>query len=194
MALNSTYIRFMIHLMTSGWIIFLISCEPKWEEPFEKFTIPAGEHYSTYRVELLEEHTLNFQAKFDETVVYQTITEENQYDINKLFGFSDCNSHHQEHSARFGWRWVSDSVEIFVYSYVNSERISELIGKTVPYQVDDYQILLTDSAYVYRFNSSEIGIRREHACSQGAYYLLFPYFGGDETSPHDINIYIKREY
>jgi hypothetical protein len=170
------------------------SCEPEWQDPFERFTIKEGNHYATYRTELLQNHLLSFEAKFDNTVVYQTETEENQYDINKLFGFSDCNSHHQEHSARFGWRWVSDSVEVFAYSYVGGERISQLMGKTVPFQVDQYQLLLTEDAYIYRFNENEVTILRTQSCNQGVYYLLFPYFGGNETAPHDIHIYIKRDY
>jgi hypothetical protein len=183
-------------IIFSAWVFMMLSlmygCEPAWEDPYETFTIPKGKHYSTYRVELMQSEVLDFQAKFDHTVEYQTQTEENQYDINKLFGFSDCNSHHQEHSARFGWRWVSDSVEIFAYSYVDGERISELMGRTVPYQEDNYLLSLTQDAYVYQFNDHVFEIPRKHACDQGVYYLLFPYFGGDETAPHDIHVYINR--
>ena len=182
------------YLLFFGSVLSLFACEPEWVDPFELFTIKKGDHYSTYKTELLQNHVLSFEAKFDNTVDYQTKTEENQYDINKLFGFSDCNSHHQQHSARFGWRWVADSVEIFAYSYVNGERISELLGRTAPFQADRYQLMLTDSAYVYQFNEKEYSIPRTRSCDQGVYYLLFPYFGGDETAPQDINIYIKRDY
>lgn len=174
--------------------ILAVACEPKWKDPFERFTIKEGKHYSTYRTELLQNYLLSFEAKFDSSVIYQTKTEENQFDINKLFGFSDCNSHHQEHSARFGWRRVTDSVEIFAYSYVNEERISKLLGKTAPFTVDQYQLVLTDDAYIYHFNERKVSIPRTQSCDLGVYYLLFPYFGGNETAPHDIDIYIKRQY
>ena len=175
------------------WIM-IIGCEPTWEYEYELFTIPKGEHYSTYQVELLQAEHLQFEAMFDETVYYQTKTEENQYDINKLFGFSDCNSHHHDNSARFGWRYVADSIEIFVYSYVSGERLSEPIGKTIPNHADYYQISLTTNHYIYQFNDKVIEVPRTKPCDQGVYYLLFPYFGGNETAPHDIHVYIKRQF
>ena len=46
-----------------------------------------------------------FVVKFDSTSIYNTLIPSNQYDINKLYGFSDNDSVHHLYSARFGWRW-----------------------------------------------------------------------------------------
>lgn len=170
------------------------ACEPTLDIPFEKYTVPKGKHYSTYKVELLQNDYLAFQAQFDESAIYTSVTPENQWDINKLFGLSDCNSQHHENSARFGWRWLEGKIEILAYCYVGGTRIVENIGATMPFQVNNYEIQLTDSLYIFRMDDSTISIERQKPCDVGGYYLLFPYFGGDETAPHDTNIYIKRSY
>lgn len=173
--------------------LFTWGCEPELDLPFEKYTIPEGKHYSTYKIELLQSSSLIFQATFDETAVYQSLTTENQWDTNKLFGFSDCNSMHHEHSARFGWRWLNDRIEIMAYCYVNGERIIEYIGSTQPFQTNLYEIQLTDTHYIFRFDNEILEIPRIKPCDKGAYYLLFPYFGGNESAPHDINIMLRRD-
>jgi hypothetical protein len=174
--------------------ISIWGCEPIIETPFERFTIPKDKHYSTYRVELLESSSLIFNATFDESVVYECQTIENQWDTNKLFGFSDCNSAHHENSARFGWRWINKRIEIIAYCYVNGERIIEYIGSTQPFKTNSYEIQLTDTHYIFRFDNETMEIPRAKPCDTGAYYLLFPYFGGNETAPHDIHIMINRIY
>ncbi len=177
-----------------GLAVVLLSCEPVIEMPFEIYTIPKGKHYSTYKTEFLQADYLAFDAQFDESAQYISSTEENQWDTNKLFGFADCNSHHHDNSVRFGWRWIDDRIEILAYCYVNGERIIEQIGITHPGEVNQYRIELTDTEYRLTMDSNSVSIPRTKPCDRGAYYLLFPYFGGDETAPHDISILIRREY
>jgi len=187
-------------MKTIGIILFVIStfilmdCEPTIDQPFEKYTIPAGKHYSTYKVELLQNDILSFQTKFDETAEYTSKIPVNQWDTNKLFGFADCNSFHHVHSARFGWRWLDGKIDIIAYCYVSGERIIEVIGSTQPGIVNNYEIQLLDSLYRFKFDDTVLDIQRHKPCDLGEYYLLFPYFGGDETAPHDVNIYIRRMY
>src|SRR5437762_8581737 len=55
-----------------------------------KYTIRKGQHYcdqSTFKLVKLSQ--MNFIAKFDNSAIYQTINPDNQYDINKLYGFSE---------------------------------------------------------------------------------------------------------
>src|SRR3712207_4490871 len=69
---------------------------------FTKYTIAKGEHvadHSTFKV--LDASAIDFIVRFDSTAIYQSLTAENQYDINKLYGFSDNNAHHHSFSARF---------------------------------------------------------------------------------------------
>src|SRR5687767_9212183 len=100
-------------------LLFLNSCNKAIDNLIEKqltspqktgefilYTIKKGEHYAgnnVYRpVELSE---LKFVVRFDSSAIYKTNSEVNQYDINKLYGFSDNNQDHHQFSARFGWSW-----------------------------------------------------------------------------------------
>ena len=85
---------------------------------FVKYTIAKGQQYtdqSSYRA--IETSEMKFVVKFDSSAVYQTRLAENQYDINKLYGFSDNNSDHHQYSARFGWRWSGNALRLFAYIY-----------------------------------------------------------------------------
>ncbi|MEQ9468296.1 MAG: hypothetical protein RLN88_12860 [Ekhidna sp.] len=176
-------------------IFALFSCEPPMEHPYENFIIPAGRHDNGWKLQSLQSNTLSFATIFDQSAIYQTSTTENQHDINKLMGFSDCNSTHHENSARFGWRWLDGKLEIYAYAYVNGERITEYIGDVELDQPADYQLQITNDHYLFYLQGHDpVSIRREAPCSKGLYYMLFPYFGGDEVAPHDIRIQILTKY
>ena len=187
--------KFLTILFYSLFIISLFSCEEEYIEPYERFIIPEGKHSQGMKLEALQTSTLNFTAMFDESSIYQTEIIENQHDINKLFGFSDCNSNHHENSARFGWRWLEGELEIHAYAYVNGERIAKIIGTVDLNKAFDYQLKVTKDAYVFYLQGyDKVEIERGNTCDKGLYYMLFPYFGGNETAPHDILIRIKRNY
>jgi len=43
------------------------------------------------------------------------------------------------------------------------------------------------------FSNGVASMRRSGSvCNVGYYYRLWPYFGGDETAPHDITIHMRR--
>ncbi len=174
-------------------LLVLFGCESQWDY-YEDYIIPEGNHYSVYRAEALQSPYLQFWAIFDSSAIYQSAIPENQWDINKLFGFSDCNTPHHENSARFGWRWLDNTLEIFAYCYVNGERISEKIGNATLLESQYYEIYLNADAYVFRFQDQLVSIPRAPTCDAGVYYMLHPYFGGDEFAPHTIRIQIKRNY
>ena len=70
----------------------------------DSYVIEEGDHSSTSKVTLITATEMTFEAVFDDSAIYETVSESNQADINKLMGFSDCTSHHHSNSARFGWR------------------------------------------------------------------------------------------
>jgi hypothetical protein len=184
----------MKRLFTLIGLTLLFACEPALEDEYEVFIIQHGEHYSRHKVEWLQSRTLNAEVIFDETAVYSTVDPVNQHDINKLIGFADCNSVHHENSARIGWRWLNNQLELHAYAYVNGERLSEFIA-TVPLNApSSIGIELLEDAYEFTVNDNQVQINREHDCSMGTYYMLFPYFGGDEPAPQDISILIKRSF
>ena len=134
---------------------------------------------------------LKFEATFDASAIYQTRNLDNQADINKLYGLSDCRTDHHSNSARFGWRWYSNQLEIHAYTYLNKVRQSRLVGVVELNKAYRYQIQLLDNKYVFTLNDKVIELPR-HCTGNGEGYQLYPYFGGDETAPHDIKIAIKE--
>jgi hypothetical protein len=174
----------------------MISCESFDEVyPYEIYSIKKGQHYSTKKISSLQTDGIQFIARFDESAIYETKTAENQYDINKLMGFSDLNSLHHDNSARFGWRWAEGSLQIFSYVYIDGERISDHLGDVPLNQDIEFQLLLTDDSYLFSLNGQEaISVARTSNQSNGLAYMLYPYFGGDEPAPQDINIMIKMLY
>ncbi len=160
---------------------------------FVKYAINAGAHYADqhpYRPVAL--HALHFVARFDSTAVYQTRAAENQYDINKLYGFADNGMEHHQYSARFGWRWSDGALRLFAYVYNDGKVASEELG-VVPIGVD-IRCGIEVEAGSYRFYSGEyrLTLPRKSTTATANGYLLYPYFGGDETAPHTIRIWIQQ--
>lgn len=181
-----------LSLKTLLLLVTISSCEQEMKDPYQDYLLPAGKHDAGMKVESLQSSSLGFEAIFNTSAIYQSQKEENQHDINKLMGFSDCNSFHQENSARFGWRWLEGNLEIHAYAYVNGERLSKLIGSVPLDEPRRYQINLTPDEYIFDLQGfSPVRIKRQNQCVKGFYYKLFPYFGGDEVAPHDILIKIK---
>jgi hypothetical protein len=159
---------------------------------FTKYTISKGGHYcdqSNYAP--LELSELRFRVRFDSSAVYQTATAENQWDINKLYGFSDNGSDHHQFSARFGWNWSEGALRLHAYVYNHGVRESkELcavpIGKDV-----ECSIQVVPGAYLFTVGGASTAMPRQSGAPRAKGYKLYPYFGGDEPAPHDIRIWIE---
>lgn len=164
----------------------------KEETGFQDFIITRGQHYSQQSLLVPTEYTtLRFLVKFDSSAVYTTITGENQYDINKLYGFSDNNAHHHQFSARIGWRWSDGALRLFAYIYNNGESASQELTAVSIGDVHECAIRISGSNYIFSVNGKTTTMPRATATPSAIGYKLFPYFGGDETAPHDIHIWIK---
>ncbi|KYG77455.1 hypothetical protein [Roseivirga spongicola] len=165
--------------------VYLIK-EGKHESSIENSANPKG-------LRTLKSETLNLTVRFDESVRYN-LGNKNQQDINKLFGFADCNSLHHENSARFGWNYnpETDQVDIFTYVYQKKKRLYQQIGSMEIGTAVDMSISLEDHQYRFLFEDQSVVVERGAACDTGVYYLLYPYFGGDEVAPQDIRLYITE--
>lgn len=176
-------------------VISCSSCVSEWVDPVETFTIRAGEHRSVNRVETLKNDVLDFDALFDESAVYKNQDPIQQYSKNKLMGFADRNSLHHENSARFGWNWIEGQLHVTAYCYVKGERKEEEIGVISLNEYHHFQIRLTNDAYVFTVDDyPAVHIKREVESGMGLYYMLWPYFGGEEVAPHDIHIKVRWNF
>lgn len=159
---------------------------------FVEYKIQKGNHYAEGSTFKQIHHTeLRFEVVFDSSAIYENIKSENQYDINKLYGFSDCNTAHHENSARFGWRWNGNSIEIHAYWYNDSTRYHQFldtVSKENPYELA-IQILPQQYGFEIKNRTRFVPRHCNSATMEG--YRLYPYFGGDEAAPHDIRIRIK---
>ncbi|HEY4650008.1 MAG TPA: hypothetical protein VIG72_01285, partial [Pontibacter sp.] len=154
-------------------------------------TIKNGEHSAGAPFLARQTDILTFEATFDASAIYQTIDRSNQGDINKLYGLADCRTDHHSNSARFGWRWYNNQLEIHAYTYLNKVRQSELIGVVELNKTYTYRIDLQGNKYIFRLNGTTVEMPR-HCTGLAEGYQLYPYFGGDEVAPHDISIAIRE--
>lgn len=185
-------------------IIFLVliisSCSDLYIVPESHYIIPEGKHSSELangslgdKLRSIKQDRLEFIARFDASARYD-LSNDNQHDINKLMGFSEANQHHQEGSIRFGWRYLKDDdrIEILAYAYKNGQRFYERIAEVEIGESLIYRIELRPSSYYLEVDGVSMVIDRGVKQQKGLYYMLYPYFGGDEKAPHDIHIYIKE--
>lgn len=154
------------------------------------YIIKEGNHSTSSKIASLSVSKMAFKVVFDSTAIYKTKNPSNQADINKLYGLSDCGSHHHQNSARFGWRWYNDQLEILAYSYSAGKRLSTFITSVELDEENTYTLELTENEYIFKLKDKTVSIER--ACSGTSNgYRLYPYFGGDERAPHDISISIE---
>lgn len=187
--------------MKIGWygiliFILFLQCEKssieKSKNDFVLYTIKAGEQYSDNNsIKILDTITeMKFVVKFDSSAIYSTINPINQYDVNKLYGFSDNNTFHHINSARIGWCWLHNELQLYGYIYNDSIRTFQYIT-SIPINAEiSCSIKIDGNAYLFRVQDTSIVMPRISTIAKG--YQLFPYFGGDEVAPHDIRIWIKN--
>jgi hypothetical protein len=161
---------------------------------FEKYVIKKGNHFAEQsRVVVLSGNGVNCKVMFDSTAVYSTTAANNQGDVNKLIGFSDCNTDHHENSARLGWAWSGKELVVYVYAYSNGIRAIRKLSTVDIRKIFSCSVTAGENQYYFTVAGKTDSLARH--CRGGTFsrYKLFPYFGGDETAPHDINIFIKEE-
>jgi len=175
--------------------LFFSCTEIEYEEKVEGYSvyrINEGGHKSSSEIRTFDQPSLEFLVRFDSSAMYDI--GKNQSDINKLYGFNDCNQEIENHvhSARFGWRWFGDSLELFSYVYVEGNLLKEKL-KAIRFNVA-YQckIQISDNSYLFAIDD-EIVDTVPRGCNSldVERRYLFPYFGGDEVAPHQITILIK---
>jgi hypothetical protein len=131
-------------------------------------------------------------VEFSESCKY-TFDSPNQYDWNKLFGWSY--GWHHDNSVRVGWRYIEDNdIQLTIYQYVNGMRVDHHthinvpIGRPIKVKLSVVRglpiLLVRDGGRTVRMEGVETKVKWG--------YLLGMYFGGDEVAPHDIEICMYR--
>ena len=156
------------------------------------YTIAAGGHYSTPdRFVLISKAKISFTALFDSSCIYTLANVSNQDDINKLYGFSDCGSHHLDNSARVGWCWLNNALRLYAFVHNDGEMLMKEITQARIGETIKCSIECNGSNYIFIVNNSTVTMPRHCSKNRFTRYMLYPYFGGDEVAPHKIKITIQ---
>lgn len=140
--------------------------------------------------------TITKDFLFEASAIYK-FDDEDQYDVNKLFGFSiGC---HHKNSYRFGWRPNKDltKIEIVGYEYRDGVRVP-----TIPVcEIELYHWYNFTLHYSPEFSTLDYIVcdlaNRECSGAESEFkfnsnlllgYTLGLYFGGNKKAPHDITI------
>jgi hypothetical protein len=195
-SLSSQFGRSMkLYVLNVVACLLSTACDLPFEEELTstQFLIRTGEHYASPRLmEQFNSQKLTFNAKFDESAMYDLGDPALQSNKNKLMGFSDCNSQHHANSARFAWQWLNNRLEIWAYCYVNSVRVEEFIATVNLNEEYLYEIVVTGTDYIFYLGGErKVAVPRAQVCSEGLNYMLYPYFGGTAPAPHDVRIEIQ---
>lgn len=160
---------------------------------FTNYTLKKGFHFADLNIYQAVNYTeQTFIVVFDSSAIYKTIDPANQDDINKLYGFADNDTTHQAFSARFGWNWLNDALWLYAYVY-NNGMLQPIELTKIPLNKEvNCSIKVNTSNYVFTVDGTSVAVLRTSKMPTAKGYKLYPYFGGDETAPHDIKIKIRE--
>lgn len=157
------------------------------------FKIKKGHHYSNNFIFKLVNlfHTsdrMAYTILFNETNKYIDETVD-KFDVNKLIGYSK--GLHHKNSYRFGWNCLNDKIHIYGYSYINGVRVIDEICEV---DIDkEYTLLIRtkNGKVIYTVIDSEYQMKQavQKITTKKIFgYNLWPYFGGNKTSPKNMLI------
>lgn len=167
----------------------------------KKFSFKRGKHYPKgFHFGLTFKKSVAYICKFDKSCLYN-MDDNDKYDINKLCGFSTTWFHHKQ-SGRIGWRCLDGKkIEILTYSYNDGTREqteTDILGTVLPDQEFYVTIEDNEDTFIYTYqnmatpNSYVKAVDKKQKDWFLFHYLLYPYFGGNKTAPHDMSLYVKR--
>lgn len=198
-----TFLKPFRFLALAMLLVASVSCK-KMVENLVKPTVPIDEFgFANYYIKKgnqsaentgyksVTSNEMKFIVRFDQSAVYSVNNPENQSDVNKLYGFSDNHAAHHQFSARFGWRYMNNQLTLHAYVYNNEQRTEQLISAIEIGKEYSCSIQAAGNQYIFKAAGKTVTIPRLATGANVDGYKLFPYFGGNETAPHDIHIFIK---
>lgn len=149
--------------------------------------------------------------KFLNSCLYD-LKDSNNSDMNKLIGLSM--GYHMNNSVRIGWRCVGNIIELYAYIHLKGKIITadlnnDLInfkptfltsvypGEEIKFNIKKYKteqngciIIQLYDIYNKSLGNTQITFP-DKTPLWNLGYLLYPYFGGNEKAPHDMNIELE---
>ena len=164
-------------------LLLLLTACTKVDSGVMEFTIKEGHHYCTHDIYRSCGSHIGFEFYVDDTWYYEA----QQPGINKVIGIADgCD--HMKHSVRLGWMCTEGILHSYIYCYNGGDHVA----KKLAYLFTGWHtgnVDIFDSYYMVTVDGVSDTVNRK--CNHMERHLLWPYFGGKDTAPHDININIK---
>jgi hypothetical protein len=151
------------------------------------FSVDKGKHKFYPRFPELSDTSVSFIAKFDINCLYK-LKGVDHHDINKLFGITSLFIH--KNSYRFGWRAEEDKIRIFAYWYNRGIRGWHDMGLVNPNESNEYVIHGGENYFMFKLNDTEFFVEDTEDWCDFLTFESYPYFGGDKSAPHSMDIYI----
>lgn len=161
-----------------------------------KYTIKKGNHSASgLHFGVTFSNKIKYECMFDKSCLYDLKSGDN-YDINKLFGFSTT-WHHQKQSARVGWRCIDgQTIQIVTYTYNDGKFDGEkILGTVFPGEKFICSIEDKEDYYLYRFQKDIYSITQKDTKKPDKFlfnYLLYPYVGGNNSVIHNMTLFLKK--
>lgn len=170
-------------------------------------TIKKGRHrpctiipsfFRNLRIDRDFEQIINMELVFDETCRYH-LDNNDQYDWNKLYGWSFGIDGIHQNSIRFVWRYNEneDLIEIAPYAYINGERIypnQNQIAKVKIGELISTQISVLDNKVKTKIIEPNPMISDFifEDCHEKVLFGCWFYFGGNNKAPQKIKINYQK--
>jgi len=180
------------------------------------YSIQSGVHHSTPLALERVSSVYNFKIRVTFTKIQYLILNpdksisNDQYDYNKLSGFSDCNNFdaYKGKGAMIGWRWnsVNNNIELVAYVHNKSDKsrkIKEFNLTAKEGEVWEFQISVDNYSNTYLYQALNLSNNESEMISMSDDYgrgcngipiegrLISPWFGGNQVSPADLKLTIE---
>jgi hypothetical protein len=175
--------------------------------------LPNKHNFKPNKIKFFTKNSISCHGYFERNCLY-TFNDNDDYDINKLIGFS-TSIHHMVQSVRIGWRpskLIPGNIELLTYVHDN-ESVWKTLMKVVmgdpvpkveerfilsvkPNEFFDLEIIAQDDFYIFKGfketdfdNKIEVLVPKKKR-SFPFRYLLTPYFGGNRVAPKEMEIWL----
>jgi len=166
-----------------------------------QYNIKKGKHSSGFHFGITFKKKITFECMFDNSCLYGDLGDNDNYDINKLYGFATT-WYHLLQSGRVGWRCLDGkNIELLTYSYNDGKRENketDILGTVKPNEWFSCTIEDLEYAYEYTFKKSswtkKIVVKADAKKKDWFifHYKLYFYFGGNKPSPHDMFVTVNE--
>lgn len=159
-------------------------------EKIRVHTIKKGEHTSTNRcIRLVGSGQIRLNFFVDQSWLYDEKAPGFQSGWNKLIGIADGFNQHKN-SVRIGWRCIENKIYLCSYCYVNGERIISDMFEA-PMGWNSGSVSITDNNYRVLINNTVLNVER--TAKSPFKIMLYPYFGGNSTAPHEMEFRFRLD-